>query len=119
MNQLSGGYNGFPRGVVDDVRLYERDIKLKIIVHAEANAIAAAARNGYSVKGATAFITHPPCVQCASLLIQAGITKVVYTEGTKPSKWEQEWLMAVSMLREAGVMVAEVEDINTPPVGSR
>ena len=107
-NQLSGGYNGFPRGIKDDQRLDNRELKLKMIVHAEANAVAAAARNGHSIKGATAYITHPPCVPCASLLIQAGIKRVVHVRGSLPSKWEQEWLLATSLLQEAGVIVAVV-----------
>ena len=41
--QLSEGFNGFPRGIADDARLHEREVKYRLIVHAEANAIAAAA----------------------------------------------------------------------------
>ena len=105
-NQLSGGYNGFPRGVSDDYRLGSKQ-KLKIIVHAEANAIAAAARNGHILKNSIAYITLPPCSQCASLLIQAGIINVIHKIGHKPSKWEQEWLLANSILKESGVIVEE------------
>ena len=64
--QLSEGFNGFPRGIADDERLNQREIKYRLIVHAEANAIAAAARNGHGLKGATAYVTFCPCPQCAA-----------------------------------------------------
>lgn len=105
-NQLSGGYNGFPRGIADDDRLNDRSKKLKIIVHAEVNAVAAAARNGHSVKGATAYVTHNPCCQCACLLIQSGVKRVVYTEQTGHSpEWTDDFLLAVHLLREAEIDV--------------
>jgi dCMP deaminase len=106
-NQLSGGFNGFPRGIADDLRLDDQAIKLKMIVHAEANAVAAAARNGHSLRGAIAYITHPPCAQCAALFIQAGIYRVVYGAGVRPSKWEADWEIAVDILEEAHVIVEE------------
>ena len=107
-NQLSSGFNGFPRGIADDGRLLERDVKLRIIVHAEANAIAAAARNGHSLKGSVAFITLPPCSQCASLLIQAGISQVCFLKG-QSEHWEDNWKLAKSLLSEAGVMWMEIQ----------
>ena len=108
-NQLSGGFNGFPRGIVDDYRLTDRETKLKLIVHAEANAVAAAARNGHALKGSTAYITLPPCSQCAALLIQAGVYRVVFLSGVKPSKWELDWELAQGLLSEAGIKFEEVE----------
>ena len=103
-NQLSGGYNGFPRGIADDHRLHDREIKLKMIVHAEANAVAAAARNGHSIEGATAYVTHNLCSQCACLLIQAGIKRVVCVEQTGYSSgWEKDFQWARVLLAEAGV----------------
>jgi len=108
-NQLAGGFNGFPRGVADDHRLTDRETKLKLIVHAEANAVAAAARNGHSLKGSTAYVTLPPCTQCAALLIQAGVRRVVFLSGVKPSKWEADWVLAQGLLTEAGIEFEEVE----------
>ena len=109
-NQLSGGFNGFPRGVADDGRLEDRETKLKIVVHAEANAVATAARNGHSLKGSTAYITLPPCCQCASLLIQAGVKKVVFphrflTDDSHPG-WSDSFKSAEDLLIEAGVQCA-------------
>lgn len=103
-NQLSSGYNGFPRGISDDLgRLSDRSQKLRIIVHAEANAVAAAARNGHSLKGGTIYVTMRPCCQCASLLIQAGIKQVVTPVPIRVPDWEEDFRMAEYLLHEAGV----------------
>jgi dCMP deaminase len=107
--QLSEGFNGFPRGIADDQRLNVREMKYRLIVHAEANAIAAAARNGHSLKGATAYVTFSPCPQCAALLIQAGIVRVVTIEGATPAHWLAECAIAQAMLREAGVAYEEAQ----------
>lgn len=107
-NQLAGGFNGFPRGVFDNERLHNRETKLRIVVHAEANAVSAAARNGHALKGSTAYITLPPCAQCASLLIQAGVYRVVFYAGKKPSKWETDWILAQGLFAEAGIEFEEV-----------
>ena len=108
-NLLSTGFNGFSRGVADDQRLCDRETKLKLVVHAEANAIAAAARNGHTLIWSTAYITLPPCAQCAALLIQAGVRRVVFLSGSKPSKWEADWQLAQGLLTEAGVQFEEIE----------
>lgn len=108
-NQLSGGYNGFPRGIADDDRLNDRDTKLKMVVHAEANAVAAAARNGHSIKGATAYVTHNPCSQCACLMIQAGIKCVVFRKQEGYSaEWTKDFKLALDLLAEANIIVVTV-----------
>src|ERR1039457_4733777 len=101
--QLSEGFNGFPRGIADDERLHQREIKYRLIVHAEANAIAAAARNGHGLKGATAYVTFCPCPQCAALLIQAGIVRVVTIAGVRPGHWLGECAIATWLVCGAGV----------------
>ena len=69
------GYNGFPRGVQDHpTRLGDRAKKYLYVQHAEANAVLQATA---STEGATAYVTHHPCSNCAGLLIQAGIARVV------------------------------------------
>jgi dCMP deaminase len=105
--QQSEGFNGFPRGIADDQRLAVREMKYRLIVHAEANAIAAAARNGHGLKGAIAYVTFCPCPQCAALLIQAGIVRVVTVKGATPAHWLAECEIAQGMLREAGVVYEE------------
>ena len=72
---ISIGYNGFPKGLKDDHRLDNRDLKYDMVVHAEANALLFA---NAPTKGCTIY-TWPfqPCSRCASLIIQAGIRRVV------------------------------------------
>lgn len=77
---VASGYNGLPRGVRD---LPERMLppqKYDWTIHAEANLVAQAARP--VLGGKTVYITHPPCSQCAGLLIQAGVARIVYGDGT-------------------------------------
>lgn len=76
---LSTGFNGLARGVHDDDEtLSDADEKLKIICHAENNAIMNAARIGSRLQGATIYVTKFPCLACCNAIIQAGI-KRIYT----------------------------------------
>ena len=73
---ISIGYNGMPSGW-DNV--CETDGKSKPeVLHAEANAITKVAQSSDSSKGATIFCTHEPCIDCAKLIYQSGITKLIY-----------------------------------------
>jgi dCMP deaminase len=75
---ISTGYNGAPKGMPHcrhDVELVDG---CKTAVHAEANAIAFAARYGAAVEGAELFTTHQPCLGCAQLMVNSGIRRVVY-----------------------------------------
>lgn len=97
------GYNGFPRGVTDlPERLADRPTKLLLSVHAEANAVATAARSGASLAGCTAYVTHPPCAACAALLTQAGIRRVVF-QGRLREDWADSEAAARLIMDEAGV----------------
>ena len=77
---VSTGYNGSVAGNphCDEVGHVLRDGHCIATIHAEMNALLYCAKEGISVKGATAYITHFPCLNCAKALIQAGIAKVVY-----------------------------------------
>tara|TARA_R110000765_G_scaffold134073_2_gene232978 strand:+ start:95 stop:541 length:447 start_codon:yes stop_codon:yes gene_type:complete len=78
---ITTGYNGFPRGTQDDDVLYsDRQQKYPRVVHAEANAIVEAASQGTSTFGGHLAITHTPCADCAGLVIQAGIKRIVYED---------------------------------------
>lgn len=99
---LSTGYNGLPRGVIDNpIRMLPPD-KYLWTSHAEENAVAQAARNGVRLEGATAYVTHACCSRCARSLIQAGIAAVVQGDG-KTSMPEEEFNVARQMFTEAGI----------------
>lgn len=104
---LSTGYNGFPQSISDDLTRYlDRDFKLSITVHAEKNAILNAAKNGTKVEGSTLYVTFPPCSQCASAVIQAGVAKVVCPNPElAPERWRQNFKAANELFYEAGVKV--------------
>lgn len=107
------GYNGFPRGVNDDVdERHERPQKYEWAEHAERNAIYHAALVGVPLKGCAIYIDWFPCTDCARAIIQSGITEVVvdgrgYQE--KKAYWYPRWQescdRAKEMLREAGVTI--------------
>jgi dCMP deaminase len=97
------GYNGFPRFIKDDDRLNSRVLKLDLMVHAELNAILNATK---SVVGAEIYVTHPPCVKCASVIIQSGIVCVASPKPTEDllSRWKDSLELASSLFREASVI---------------
>lgn len=107
--RLSEGYNGFPRGVEDDIaRLEDKEIKRRIIVHAEANAIANAAKVGMKLDGATLYCTLPPCSQCMGLIIQAGIRRVMHGKDTT-SAWRENFSLAEDLAWEVDIEIKMVE----------
>lgn len=109
---ISTGYNGFPQTISDDLERYiDRDFKLSITVHAEKNAILNAAKNGTKVEGSTLYVTFPPCSQCASAVIQAGVAKVVCPDpATAPERWRSNFIAANNLFYEAGVKVLYYSD---------
>lgn len=119
---VSAGFNGFPRGIEDtDERLQDRDTKLKLIVHAEMNAILAAARHGIRLKGCTLYLAATdnesgliwggaPCSRCTVEIIQAGITEIVsYPVKSVPSKWHEDLVMSRKLIEEVGILYREVK----------
>jgi dCMP deaminase len=99
---ISIGYNGFPQDIIDDDRLQDRDTKYKIIVHGEMNAILFANR---SLKLCTLY-TYPfmPCPRCSSIIIQAGIGRVV-SYNNIPERWKDEFELSKTLFKEANVEV--------------
>lgn len=104
---LTTGYNGSPAGMphcahdADDVSTPDDDPDrptCRVAVHAEANAVAFAARHGVALDGAELFCTLAPCVACAQLVVNAGIQRVVYGRVYRD-------LAGVRLLAEAGVAV--------------
>lgn len=96
-------YNGPPAGVRDYPERFERPAKYLYASHAEANLISFAAREGIRTKGCTVYVTHQPCATCARLIIQAGITKVVYGDGETHMP-KEEFDASDKMFAEAGVL---------------
>ncbi|NLI34941.1 MAG: dCMP deaminase family protein [Bacteroidales bacterium] len=75
---ISDGYNGTPSGF-ENICEDENNVTKPYVLHAEANAITKIARSSNSSDGATLYVTAAPCIECAKLIIQAGIKRVVYS----------------------------------------
>jgi dCMP deaminase len=97
---IAAGYNGFLPGSPHVSRV--REGHEQATVHAEQNAISDAARRGVSLDGATAYITHYPCINCAKIMAAAGIVEVKYHMDYKNDPLVGE------LLEEAGVKVAKL-----------
>lgn len=108
---VSIGFNGFPRGVKDDVARYaDRDTKLLFVAHAERNALDNAP---LSVDGCTLYTPLFPCNECAKSIIQKGISKVVSYE----PDWSRKgfnWDITKKMFQEAGVQLFLINKAVTP-----
>ena len=76
---ISDGYNGTPSGF-ENICEDENNMTKPYVLHAEANAITKVAASNNNSKGATIYITSSPCIECAKLIIQAGIRRVVFSE---------------------------------------
>ncbi|WP_025880849.1 deoxycytidylate deaminase [Segatella baroniae] len=98
---ISDGYNGTPSGF-PNVCESEENTTFPYVLHAEANAITKLARSSNNSDGSTLYVTAAPCIECAKLIIQSGIKRVVYAE-----KYRLE--DGIALLRKAGV---EVEYMN-------
>lgn len=112
---VSKGFNGLPRGVADTDARYAREPRTPSgrrpkdlwVRHAEQNAIDNAARLGNRTLGATAYVTHHPCAQCAGALVNAGIACVVIGGGTTAMP-EEEFIVAGMIFVEANVRVERI-----------
>ena len=110
---LASGYNGAPVGCKHcaEIGCIRNELNIPSgqrheicrATHAEQNAIAQAAYSGTSIKDATMYVTTQPCVLCAKLCINAGITKIIF-RGDYPDE------LAMELLKEAGVRVIKYED---------
>lgn len=98
---ISDGYNGTPSGF-ENVCETEDNVTKPYVLHAEANAITKLARSENNSDGATLYVTASPCIECAKLIIQAGIKRVVYGE-----KYRLE--DGINLLKRANI---EVEYLN-------
>ena len=94
---ISDGYNGTPSGF-ENVCEDATDTTKPYVLHAEANAITKLARSSNNSEGSTLYITDSPCIECAKLIIQAGIKRVVYAR-------EYRLTDGADLLRQAGIQV--------------
>ena len=102
---ISDGYNGTPSGFdnqCEDIDFFNQLITRKEVLHAESNAITKLAKSTQSSKGATMYITASPCQDCAKLIIQAGILRVVYGEFYKNN-------LGIDLLKKAGIIVEQCQ----------
>ena len=98
---ISDGYNGTPSGF-ENVCEDDNGITKPYVLHAEANAITKLARSSNNSEGATIYITASPCIECAKLIIQAGIKRVVYGEKYRLTD-------GIELLERAGIEVVYLE----------
>ena len=101
---ISDGYNGTPSGF-ENVCEDDNNITKPYVLHAEANAITKLARSSNNSDGATIYITASPCIECAKLIIQAGIKRVVYGEQYRLTD-------GIDLLKRAGIEVVFM-DVNS------
>ena len=94
---ISDGYNGTPSGF-ENICEDENNVTKPYVLHAEANAITKIARSNNNSEGATLYVTASPCIECAKLIIQAGIKRVVYGEKYRLTD-------GIDLLERAGVTV--------------
>jgi dCMP deaminase len=92
---ISDGYNGTPTGFENNCEDEQGNTKAYVL-HAEANAITKVAQSSNSSKGATLYTTASPCLECAKLIIQAGIVRVVFGE-------EYRITDGLELLKRAGI----------------
>ena len=97
---ISDGYNGTPSGF-ENVCEDEDGHTKPYVLHAEANAITKVAKSNNSSNGATLYVTAAPCMECAKLIIQSGIRRVVYVESYRLSD-------GIELLERAGIEVVQI-----------
>ncbi len=102
---ISDGYNGTPSGF-ENVCEDEEGHTKAYVLHAEANAITKVARSNNSSDGATLYVTASPCVECAKLIIQAGIHRVVFNELYRICD-------GIDLLNRAGIECVHIENLET------
>lgn len=98
---ISDGYNGTPSGF-ENICEDDNDKTKPYVLHAEANAITKVARSNNSSNGATLYVTSSPCIECAKLIIQAGIKRVVYSDAYRLSD-------GIDLLKRANIELISVE----------
>lgn len=98
---ISDGYNGTPSGFSNNCEDCDNNT-LPTVLHAEANAITKIAKSTNSAEGSTLYVTLSPCFDCAKLIIQAGIKRIVYSEVYRKTD-------SFKLFEEAGIEIKQME----------
>ena len=98
---ISDGYNGTPAGF-ENICEDENDATKPYVLHAEANAITKVAASNNNSAGATIYVTSSPCIECAKLIIQSGIKRVVFSERYRTEE-------GINLLKRAGIIIDYIE----------
>lgn len=98
---ISDGYNGSPTGFPNDCEDDNGDTHWYVL-HAEANAISKVAKSHNSAEGATMYITLSPCLDCSKMILQAGISRLVYSVKYKNTT-------GLDFLQKAGIELVQIE----------
>lgn len=99
---ISDGYNGTPSGF-DNLCEDENGVTFPFVLHAEANAITKIARSGNNSDGATLYVTASPCIECSKLIIQSGISRVVYRDLYRLQD-------GIDLMRKVGIECVQIAD---------
>jgi len=100
---ISDGYNGTPAGFENICEDQVTGKTKAYVLHAEANAITKVAKSGNSSEGATLYVTTAPCLECAKLIIQAGIIRLVYRDDYTVTD-------GLDLLKRAGIDIVNLHD---------
>lgn len=100
---ISDGYNGTPAGF-ENVCEDNEGVTKPYVLHAEANAITKVARSNNSSDGATLYVTASPCMECAKLIIQSGIRRVVFNDLYRLAD-------GIELMKRAGIECVHISDI--------
>ena len=98
---ISDGYNGTPSKFKENVCEDDGGSTHWFVLHAEANAILKCAKNGISSNGATLYQTYSPCKECSKLIIQSGISRLVYIDEYRDTD-------GLELLKESGILVEQI-----------
>lgn len=107
---LSQGYNGMPSGMSNKCEYLDEDGKMHTnpeVLHAETNAILKCAKNGISTNGAECYVTLSPCLECAKVIAQAGISAVYYKDKYRNTD-------GIELLSRLGIRVRQIDNLTMP-----
>jgi len=106
------GYNGFPGGIADDGRLYDKETKNQTIIHAEQNALLIA--GSQAEEGTIYVVGKPMCVRCAVLVIEAGIKRIVAVKQNTVTEsiWDKQGFSALKLFCEKSLAVTFYKEVS-------